>query len=213
MNREYNYKGVTAFYIDIRKYTELALLKEPEIVIDFIHDYRKIVDKEFKSITKNTFKIIDTLYIGDAILIIIDTTDGDEIDILRTTVKTSLKIRKEMLKLLDIWGDKNDRAGRKLTFFKKEVNFGIGISQGKIYINKNDYIGTPLNHAAKIGDINKLSQNGHIGIDKEVFDKISVLNQFSFSQLEDKKIIGSTHTKKIKYVAYMPFEKEFGSPW
>ena len=49
-NNSYVEKFITAFYIDIRNYTELSKLKEPQIVVDFIVEYRETIKKELQII-------------------------------------------------------------------------------------------------------------------------------------------------------------------
>ena len=72
----------------------------------------------------------------------------------------------------------------------------------------NDYIGFPINHAAKIGDMRTLHKVGHIGIDKSIFEELNIeLNIFLDKKLQEK-FIG--HTKVGEYVFYSPYEKEYG---
>lgn len=216
MNNEYSHKYVTVFYIDIRKYTELSYRKESGIVVDFIKDYRQVVTNGLDSINKNNkveiLKIIDKVYIGDAVLIIVETYDNYESKIkdIRNIVEMSLIIREKMLNLLSTWKNKKSSSGERYSFFEK-VNFGIGIAQGYILIKDNDYIGFALNHAAKIGDMHQLSKNGHIGIEEEIFHDLEIGRELFSNQLDLKKFIG--HTKVGTYINYHTFEKVYGRPW
>jgi len=123
---------------------------------------------------------------------------------LKKSIKCSKKVRAKMLGLLSTWTANDKYTGQPLTFFKK-ISFGIGISQGKVYVEDSDYIGSPLNHASKIGDTRQLSKNNtHIGIDKDIFYK---LDKREIDK--DCKCIG--YPKDCKYVDLLRFEKKYGT--
>jgi len=198
---EGSFENITAWFIDIRKYTALSNLKSSQVVINFIKEYRELVESEFRKDTNDLKdKIYDIIYIGDAVLIILR---GDNSDVLKKTVVCSRIIRDKMIKLLSKWALDDSYTGVPLEYFKK-INFGIGISQGVVYIEEKDYIGSPLNHAAKIGDTRKLSKNNtHIGIDKDIFYKLSN-NEID----KDEKYIGKP--KDCEYIDLLLFEKTHG---
>lgn len=196
-----SFQNVTAWFIDIRKYTALSNLKSEQVVINFIKEYRNLVSKVFKDelnmLSSNILKIIN---IGDAVLIVLD---NNSLETLKKSIKCSKIIREKMLTLLLTWQEDTRYTGVPLTYFKK-INFGIGISQGIVYIENDDYIGSPLNHAAKIGDTRKLSKNNtHIGIDKEIF------HQLDDREIDkDCKCIG--YPKDCEYIDLLKFERKYG---
>ena len=195
------FENITAWFIDIRNYTALSNLKSSQVVINFIKDYRELVENEFKN-DENGLKneILETIYIGDAVLIVLK---GDGDDPLKKSIACSRKIRERMLKLLKKWSSDKTYTGVPLEYFKN-INFGIGISQGLVYIENGDCIGSPLNHAAKIGDTRKLSRNNtHIGIDKDIFNKLTKIKIDKSS-----KYIGKP--KDCEYIDLLLFEKEHG---
>ncbi|HIP12843.1 MAG TPA: hypothetical protein EYG73_09020 [Arcobacter sp.] len=197
---EGSFKNITAFFIDIRNYTKLSNVKSPEVVINFIKEYRNLVNAEFKS-DSGSLKdnICEIIYIGDAVLIILN---SDNTETLKKTINCAKKVRDKMFKLLSIWQSDDSYTGVPLSFFKN-ISFGIGISQGKVYVESSDYIGSPLNHAAKIGDMRELSnRKTHIGIDKEVFSKLH-----SENLTKNSKCVGQT--KDNEYVDLLIFENEY----
>ena len=214
MQNEYIEQFITAFYIDIRNYTELSKLKEPQIVVDFIIEYRETIKKELKliesSIKNITLEVLDIINIGDAVLIIIKTQENNRLEDLKTIVEFSKRVRENLLNLLRTWQQKKDRQGKILDYFK-EVNFGIGISQGKILMKNKDYIGFAINHAAKIGDMHTLSQKGHIGIAKTVFNDLGIDVIIPENKKDREKVSGST--KVGRYIAYSPYIAQYGELW
>ena len=201
-NLEGEFKDVTVFFIDIRNYTALSNLKSTQVVINFIKEYRKLVQDVFKN-ESNGLKdnLCDIIYIGDAVLVIFN---NDSTDILKRTIKCSKTIRDKMIKLLCEWSSDDSYTGERLTYFRK-INFGIGISQGKIYSEEKDYIGSPLNHASKIGDTRQLSKNNtHIGIDKDIFHKLD-------NREIDKDCECVGYPKDCEYIDLLRFEKKYGT--
>jgi class 3 adenylate cyclase len=200
-NLQGSFKNVTAWFIDIRKYTALSNTKDLQVVINFIKEYRELVVSEFKNESNGlTDNICEVIYIGDAVLIILD---DDSIDILKKSIKCSKKVRDKMLELLSTWIVDDRYTGQPLTFLKK-ISFGIGISQGMVYVENDDYIGSTLNDASKIGDTRQLSKNNtHIGIDKDVFYKLD-------NREIDKDCECIGYPKDCKYVDLLRFERKYG---
>ena len=196
------FKDVTVFFIDIRKYTALSDIKDSKVVINFIKEYRTLVQDVFKNeLNELKDNLCDVIYIGDAVLVIFN---NDSTDILKRTIKGSKIIRDKMIELLCVWSSDDSYTGERLTYFRK-INFGIGISQGKIYAEDNDYIGSPLNHASKIGDTRQLSKNNtHIGINKDIFHKLD-------NREIDKDCECIGHPKDCKYIDLLRFEKKYGT--
>lgn len=207
MVNKYEEKYVTVFYIDIRNYTELSLLKEPRVVASFISEYRQTIDVELNKILKR-IQHLSTINIGDATLIIIETSQNKKKNDLKLIIEFSKNVKDNLLRLLAAWKQKKDSNGQYMNYFEKKVNFGIGISQGKILAKNNDYIGFAINHAAKIGDMRTLHKEGHIGIDKETFDNFSISREVFLDKKNRDKFIG--HTKVGEYIYYIPFENEYG---
>jgi len=197
-----SFKNVTAWFIDIRKYTALSNFKNLQVVISFIKEYRELVENEFQNESNGlTDNICEVIYIGDAVLIILD---DDSIDILKKSIKCSKKVRAKMLELLSTWIADDKYTGQPLTFFKK-ISFGIGISQGMVYVENDDYIGSTLNHASKIGDTRQLSKNNtHIGIDKDIFYKLD-------DREIDKDCECIGYPKDCEYVDLLRFERKYGT--
>lgn len=202
----YKKKYVTVFYIDIRNYTKLSKLKEPKIVVDFILSYRNSIDREFEKIN-NEVTCLHKINIGDAMLIIFETDKKDRQKNLKTVVDFSKDVKNALSILLKKWENKNDDNGYRMNYFEK-VNFGIGISQGDILATDTDYIGFPINHAAKIGDMRTLHKVGHIGIDKSIFEELNIGHNVFLDKKLRKKFIG--HTRVGEYVFYSIYEKTYG---
>ena len=98
-NLEGSFKNITAFFIDIRKYTKLSDVKSPKVVINFIKEFRELVNDEFKSDSSDLKdSICEIIYIGDAVLVIID---NDNTDTLKETIQCAKNIRDKMFKLLN----------------------------------------------------------------------------------------------------------------
>lgn len=205
VNLQGSFKDVTAWFIDIRNYTVLSKLsniKSTQVVINFIKEYRELVTDEFRNESNGLEeKICEIINIGDAILIVLN---DDSTETLRKSVNCSRRVRDGMFKLLSVWEADESYTGVPLTYFQK-INFGIGISQGMVYIEDDDYIGSPLNHAAKIGDTRKLSKNNtHIGIDKDIFEKLDD------RLIDDKdcKCIG--YPTGCQYIDLLKFKDRYG---
>ena len=181
-------KEIVVLYIDLRKYTDMVDTKLLNNVVEIISEYQSLVTQKIKE-TFIKDDIIEINYMGDGIIVFIAQPNqnySQEIQLIRCLflakdLKHSLKsfLHQKKKKFLNV----------------DKIDFGIGISQGDIYMDfskgKNLYIGAALNHAVKIGDAQR-TEKKNIGVEKHVFEKLNIPYE--------KEMQTSTSLENVSYI-------------
>lgn len=187
-NRDF-IKEVVVLYIDLRKYTDMVDSKNLINVIEIVDGYQKLVTEKIKSEFTET-DIITIEYMGDGIIVILANPYYD-----KTIPKSLIKCINLAIELKR--SIKSYLKNMKMQYSMMEkVDFGIGISQGEMYIKlgteKNSYIGAALNHAVKIGDVQDQTKH-NIGIEQHVFEQLGIVDNI-------KRVLKSTNLEKVPYI-------------